>query len=208
MSRDDLTPEHVTTKDGNHVIRWKKRDKKRDASTGNIPAPGAYQRGTDKEKNKQKKHEQDIGSRSSSPKGEKKAQKAARQAENARQWDYIKTEAKLRLRYKDNPNFSGSDVSSVLKALRESGSEDPESIVDEDLLVSYAEFTELAWKPYFENNDPSTAGLLSSESFRPHVTKLAAHYVTHPEDREPLARIVKRGIYDYDEATAALYAVH
>jgi hypothetical protein len=122
--------------------------------------------------------------------------------------DYIQTEAKLRLKYKGSRYFTGSDVSEVLKALREDGQADPENIVDEDLLISYAEFKELAWNQYSENEGHSSLRIGSSEGFRQQVTKLADRYVTHPEEREALARTVRRGIYEYDKAMNEMYAVH
>lgn len=189
MSKSNLIPERVLTKDGNSVIRWVKADKKKSSKSGSLPAPGL------------------MGQHSAGdtfPKKEKKEQKAARKAENARQLDYIQTEAKLRLKFKGNRYFTGSDISEVLKALREDGQSDPEYIVDEDLLISYAEFKELAWQQHSEGDGYISQRIGDSEAVRQQVNKLAKRYVTHPEERESLARAVRRGEYEYDKAMNAL----
>lgn len=202
MSRTHLVAEQRPTKDGIIVTRWVKGDKKASKKSGknsSLPAPGIMS------------HLTDTGKQSNAlgitrPKDASKEQKAARKAENARQLDYIQTEAKLRIRYKGHRDISGMEVSGVLKALRESGYEDPLSIVDEDLLISYREFRDLAWTPFNENKDHSIEVLNDSEIFRTHVNKLSAHYVACPEDRERLAKIVRGGIYDHEAAMKALNA--
>jgi hypothetical protein len=186
MSRTHLVAEQRPTKDGLIVTRWVKDDKKAGKKSGknsSLPAPGIVR-----------------------TKDDSKEHKAVRKAENARQLDYIQTEAKLRIRYKGHRDISGMEVSGVLKALREGGYEDPSSIVDEDLLISYREFRDLAWTPYNENKDHSIELLNDSELFRTQVNKLSAHYVTHPEDRERLAKVVRSGVYDHEAAMKALNA--
>jgi hypothetical protein len=195
MSRTHLVAEQRPTKDGHLITRWVKEDKKsgkkKASKSGSLPAPGIVR--------------QDVAYGDAvQPKEASKAQKAARKAENARQLDYIQTEAKLRIKYKGHRDISGTDVSGVLKALREGGFEDPSSIADEDLLISYREFRDLAWTPFNENKDHSIELLNDSEIFRTHVDKLSAHYVTHPENRERLARIVRGSVYDYETAMEAL----
>jgi hypothetical protein len=189
MSRTHLVAEQRPTKDGHLVTRWVKDEKKAGKKSGkrsSLPAPEIVQT-TD-----------------SSLKHQKKVQKAARLAENARQLDYIQTEAKLRIKFKGHRDITGMEVSGVLKALREGGFEDPSNIVDEDLLISYREFRDLVWTPYNENKDHGIEVLNNSELFRTQVNKLSAHYVTHPEDRERLAKVVRSGIYDHEAAMEAL----
>jgi len=207
MNRDNLVPEQRPTKDGTLVTRWvknEKKNKKKPGKSTSLPAPGLVRQRAEVGNPEHR----EIAKKISLQKDEKKRQKAVREAENFRQLDYIKTEARLRLKYKDSKRISSVEVSGVLKALREGGFEDPSEIVDEDLLISYAEFTDFAWTPFHENDDLSIAELNYSELYRPHVTKLAAHYVTHPEDRETLAKLVSRGIYDYDKVMAELGVDH
>lgn len=191
MSRTQLVPEQRPTKDGLLVTRWVKegkKAKKQSSLSGSLPAPGiALQMPA-----------------VTRPKGQKKAEKEARLAENARQMDYVQTEARLRIKYRGHHTISSVEVSGVLKALRDEGVEDPSSIVDEDLLISYREFRDLVWTPFHENKDHSIELLNDSEIFRSQVNKLSAHYVVRPEDRERLARIVRSGVYTHEEAMKAL----
>jgi hypothetical protein len=206
MSRTHLVAEQRPTKDGLLVTRWVKEEKKAGKKSGKnnpLPAPGIAGHLTDSDK---KKDAARLSIKMTSPKDDSKGQKAARKAENARQLDYIQTEAKLRIRYKGHRDISGMEVSGVLKALRDGGFEDPSNIVDEDLLISYREFRDLAWTPYNENKDHSIELLNDSELFRTQVNKLSAHYVTHPEDRERLAKVVRSGVYDHEAAMKALNA--
>lgn len=192
MSKTQLVPEKRPTKDGVLVTRWVKEGKKAKKKAGlaaSLPAPG-------------------ISPQIEAPdlKGQKRAQKEARLAENARQMDYVQTEARLRIKYRGHHSISSVEVSGVLKALRDEGVEDPSSIVDEGLLISYREFRDLVWTPFHENKDHSIELLNDSEIFRSHVNKLSAHYVVRPEDRERLARIVRGGVYNHEEAIATLEA--
>ena len=188
MSRDDLIPERVLAKDGTSVIRWVKPGKKKTAKSSKLPAPGIFQNSAD--------NKGGLLSAGTTKK-EKREQKAARHAEHTRQMDYIQTEARLRMKYQGNKYFSSSDVSEVLKALREDGQQDPSGIVDEDLLISYAEFKEFAWKQHSGDEAYSATGAVSNEVFRQQVTRLAGRYVTHPEERESLARAVRNGSYSH-----------
>lgn len=187
MGRTQLVPEQRPTKDGILITRWVKEDKKPKKSS-RLPAPGL--------------NVKDDGAKLL--KEQKKAQKAARLAENARQMDYVQTEARLRIKYRGHHSISSVEVTGVLKALREDGVEDPSSIVDESLLVSYREFRDLVWTPFNGNKDHSIELLNDSEVFRTQVNKLSAHYITRPEDREKLVRIVRGGVYDYESAMTAL----
>jgi hypothetical protein len=206
MNRDNLTPEQRPDKTGNLVTRWVRRDKKQSAATSSIPAPGAFGKRTEEEKVEQKRKAEEFVAQYRVPKDETKEQKAERKAKNKLNAGYLRAEAVLRFKHRNDDSIDDYEVNDLFKHLTESATVDPKSI-DETLLRGYSDFkkallkTDLAKRRAAGEDDVV-------EASRPNRHKLGAHYANHPEDRPYLQGIIENGITDHEEVQETLRVVH
>lgn len=203
MSRDHLTPEQRPTKDGNVVTRWVRRNLKPPAANRSIPAPGAPA----KEKTESQKRAEEFVLKHQVPKDETKEQKADRKAQQKLIVGYLKAEAVLRFKYRNDDSIDDYEVNSLFKHLTESAQVDPK-IVDETLLRGYSAYKKTLLRVHMEQRRAAGQQHLDKETYDPISATLGAHYANNPADRPFLTGIIASGITDYEAVKESLSITH